>query len=63
MIDAKLDIRELTNKSGKPYKMLDIYVKNPQTGEFLMIHSVYMQDTLITILAIIKDLEKNTIVK
>jgi hypothetical protein len=63
MLDAKLDIRELTNKSGKPYKMLDIYIKNPQTNEFLMVHTVYMHDTLTTILSIIKDLEKNTVVK
>jgi hypothetical protein len=63
MIDAKLDIRELTNKSGKPYKMLDIYVKNPQTGDFLMIYSLYMHDTLITILSILNDLEKKTIEK
>jgi hypothetical protein len=60
MIDAKLVINDLTNKTGKPYKMLDIYVKNPKTGEFLKIHSVYMQDTLITLFEIISDVAKQT---
>lgn len=55
MIDAKLQISEFTNKQGKPYKMLEIYVKHPKTGEFLMIHRVYMQDTLTVLLDVLQE--------
>lgn len=58
MIDAKIDIREALKKDGiTPYKMLDLYIKNPNTGEFLMIHSVFMNPTLMVLLEI---LQKNT---
>jgi hypothetical protein len=49
MIDAKIQIIELTNKNGAPYKMLQIYV-TAHTGVLIMIHEVFVRDSLDQIL-------------
>jgi hypothetical protein len=47
--NAELKVVTFFNKKDQPYKMLEIYIPNPDTGELLKVHSVYMNDTLKTI--------------
>ena len=61
MIDAKIQIIELTNKNGAPYKMLQIHI-TAHTGELIMIHEVFVRDSLDQILnaLVLKQTETDT---
>jgi hypothetical protein len=59
---AELKVVELENKKGVAYSTLEIYVLNQKTGENLKVASLYLQDTLKTLLLLL-DEQNKTIAK
>jgi hypothetical protein len=58
MIPAKINIVDKTNKSGVNYQMLEIWITT-YTGEVVMIHEIFVRDSLSQILTILtKGVEK-----
>jgi hypothetical protein len=56
---AELKVVELENKKGVPYSTLEIYVLNEKTGENLKVASLYLQDTLKTLLTLLDEQNKS----
>jgi hypothetical protein len=52
--DAKINIVERENKKGEKYQMLEIYMTT-KTGEVILIHEVYMRETLATLIRLVSE--------
>lgn len=56
--DAIVTIEDRTNKTGNPYQVMVIGIKNKVTGEILNIHEVYIKENLRQVIKFIIDINK-----
>ena len=49
MLKAQLEIASKTNKEGKPYQIMTIYIEAPN-GDLVPIQEVYLKDHIIELL-------------